>query len=241
MPTTRRRLSPSSVTRPTVEPTSTLAFLAVSSISPISPAPRGAVASHVGSPDRSARAGSRRRAAGRRRRADALGLAVLVDDQRAERVDLAGRRCDAGHLADPRQHGAREGLLEAAVVFAHRPQIDDDVVLDVDSVEDLRERAVDLTGHHEGARDHRDAEHDRERGQQGAQRPRAQACERESEHRRLLQRLDLVEDLVARHAARGRRRSGRRSGRRRDRRSRRRARRGSRSRSSGRTRSSTGA
>ena len=106
-----------------------------------------------------------------------------------------------GTLPTRTQHRVGERLGEAVVGVADGAQLDDDVVLDVDRVEDLAERAVDLAGHDERARDHRDAEHDRECRQQGAQRARAQARERQAEHRALLQRLDLIEDLVGAHGA----------------------------------------
>ena len=88
--------------------------------------------------------------------------------------------------------------------------------------EDRVERLVDRVGEHERAADHRDAEHDRERGQRGAgacgragPRARTWSCRGDLAHRR--------EDLGRGSRRRARGRSGRRRGRGSGRRSRRRA------------------
>ena len=123
------------------------------------------------------------------RRAAVAGdhLAVLVDQLRdvgvrVEVEDLAGGRLDARRVADAREQLRRDGRATRVRVVGERPAADDGVGLRVRAREDRVERLRDRVGEQEAAADHRDAEHDRERRERGAELPPEEASERDGRH-----------------------------------------------------------
>ena len=111
-------------------------------------------------------------------------LAVVADQLRLT-VDAALGRLDVGQTADLRQERLVEGRCARARAFREverRLAADHGVGALADVVEDRVERLVDRVGQHERPHDHGDAEHDRERGQHGAELPSQQTLEREADH-----------------------------------------------------------
>ena len=114
-------------------------------------------------------------------------LAVAADQVRVRRVAVqvdqrAGGRSDAGHSPDPLEHGLRDGRVAAVRVVDELPAAHDRVGVAVGAGEDRVERLRDRVGQDEAAADHRDAEHDRQRRQDGADAAGEEALERNPGH-----------------------------------------------------------
>ena len=112
-------------------------------------------------------------------------LVVLPDQRGRVAVDAALGLRDAvepAHLVEQRVVERRLGDAAPVAQVEGRLAGDDDVGALAHVGEDLVERAVDRVRQHVRAADHRDAEHDRERGQRGAQLPREEPFERELDH-----------------------------------------------------------
>ena len=107
---------------------------------------------------------------------------VAVDHELPGGLDLALGVLDAVHLGDLPDGGLGQRgqrVLEGVELGRAR---DDDVDLGVAGREDVVERGVDLVGQDEGARHHRDAEHDRDRRQDGAELAGHEPAEDQPDH-----------------------------------------------------------
>src|SRR5581483_4958681 len=123
-------------------------------------------------------------AEGKRRRAVAGDDLAVASDEIGVIADAAGRLGHAGKSADLRQQGCGErGRQKVVVVLPERTLgRDDRVRVLVHGREDRAERGLDRVRENVGAADHRDAEHDRDCGEDRPQLAPEQALQRDEGH-----------------------------------------------------------